>query len=204
MTSSPPIDFGPHPLLKADYIDSNLSPQPHFLKSEAVRNQICMSDAVGMKSLAVHKVRLDPEVESCPNHYHLNESEWIYILSGSGILTLLDASPTLLGPSMVPFPATRSTSTQTVGNKGKMTLEKEEKHVNPGDFIGFEQGIKASRWSHSLRAGPQGIEYLMGGAKSGCGGGVNLCAYPEEGKTMVMEYPQGQEGDVVRGSVTEF
>lgn len=83
-------------------------------------------------------------------------------------------------------------------------MEKEEKHVNPGDFIGFEQGIKASRWSHSLRAGPQGIEYLMGGAKSGCGGGVNLCAYPEEGKTMVMEYPQGQEGDVVRGSVTEF
>lgn len=80
---------------------------------------------------------------------------------------------------MVPFPATRSTSTQTVGNKGKMTLEKEEKHVSPGDFIGFEQGIKASRWSHSLRAGPQGIEYLMGGAKSGCGGGVNLCAYPE-------------------------
>lgn len=45
MASYPPIDFGPHPLLKADDIDSNLAPRPHFLKSEAVRNQICMSDA---------------------------------------------------------------------------------------------------------------------------------------------------------------
>lgn len=45
MTSSPSFDFGPHPLLTANDIDSNLAPQPHFLKSEAVRIQICMSDA---------------------------------------------------------------------------------------------------------------------------------------------------------------
>ncbi|KIR25674.1 hypothetical protein I307_05637 [Cryptococcus deuterogattii 99/473] len=64
MTSSPSFDFGPHPLLTAKDIDSNLAPQPHFLKSEAVRIQICMSDAVGMKLLAVHKVRLEPRVES--------------------------------------------------------------------------------------------------------------------------------------------
>lgn len=34
-------------------------------------------------------------------------------------------------------------------------------------------------WSHSLRAGPQGIEYLMEGVKSGYGGGFNVCADPE-------------------------
>lgn len=58
-----------------------------------------------------------------------------------------------------------------------MTLEKEEKQVNRGDFIGFEGGMKG--WSHSLRAGPQGIEYLMEGVKSGYGGGFNVCADPE-------------------------
>lgn len=29
-------------------------------------------------------------------------------------------------------------------------------------------------WSHSLRAGPQGIEYLMEGVKSGYGGGGSM------------------------------
>lgn len=39
--------------------------------------------------------------------------------------------------------------------------------------------MKASRWSHSLRADPQGIKYLMGGVKSGYEGGINVCADPE-------------------------
>lgn len=39
-------------------------------------------------------------------------------------------------------------------------------------------------WSHSLRAGPQGIEYLMEGVKSGYGGGVQcLC------RSRVTSYP---------------
>lgn len=88
---------------------------------------------------------------------------------------VLSHSSTHLPPSSVLQPYLAPALTKTVGNKGKMTLEKEEK-LSIG---GFEGGMKASRWSHSLRADPQGIKYLMGGVKSGYEGGINVCADPE-------------------------
>ncbi|WVO13338.1 hypothetical protein L204_100953 [Cryptococcus depauperatus] len=166
-----------HPLLKASEIEAALKPKPHPLKPEAVRISMCMSEAVGIKSLAVHRVRLDLHVESTKNHYHINEAEWIYITAGTGILKLIDASPTLFHPEETPL-AGRLPLFPSIEN-----LETEEREVGPGDFIGFEQGLEASKYSHSLKAGNEGLEYLVGGVKSQ----IDVCSYPELGRTMVFE-----------------
>ncbi|WVQ84250.1 hypothetical protein IAT38_006402 [Cryptococcus sp. DSM 104549] len=170
-----------HPLLKAAEIEAALKPKPHFLNPKAVRNTMCMSDAVGMKSLAIHRVRLDPDVESTKIHYHLNEPEWIYITSGTGVLLLIDASSSFII-------ATRATAAASSPLPTVPAYEIEEKPVAAGDFIGFEGGVEASRFAHAMRAGEGGLEYIAGGVKSG--EGVNICGYPELGRTMVFEGTQ--------------
>lgn len=104
---------------------------------------------------------------------------------------VLSHSSTNLPPSSVLQPYLAPALTKTVGNKGKMTLEKEEKQVNREDCIGFGEEMKARRWSHSLRAGPQGIEYLMGGVEPGNGSGINVCADPEY---VLSHYPLFERG----------
>ncbi|WVQ73527.1 hypothetical protein IAR50_003101 [Cryptococcus sp. DSM 104548] len=163
-----------HPLLKAHEIEAaTWRTIPHSLKPEAVRQQFSMSSAVGMQNIAVHKSRLDPGKESCLNHYHLNDSEWMYILSGSGTLILIDASPALLCQSSL-APGT-SLAGEIPPPPSPASLPREELAVGPGDFIGLEGGTGASRYSHSMIAGPEGLEYLVGGVRTS----PNICAYPE-------------------------
>jgi quercetin 2,3-dioxygenase len=72
-------------------------------------------------------------------HYHRQDDEWMYILSGSGTLLLNDA---------------------TQGEKV------EEHPISPGDFIGFKGGEGAENYAHSFRA-DQGVDlvYLVGGSR---------------------------------------
>ncbi|TYJ53861.1 hypothetical protein B9479_005480 [Cryptococcus floricola] len=163
-----------HPLLKADEIDTApWRTLAHSLKPEAVRTQSSMSDAVGMKNIAVHKSRLEPGKESCLNHYHLNDSEWMYILSGTGTLILIDSSASLLAQDSLP-PQT-SLSGHIPPPPKPEDLPREERPLGPGDFVGLEGGARAARYSHSMIAGPGGLEYLLGGVKTS----PNICAYPE-------------------------
>ena len=97
-------------------------------------------------------------------HYHLHESEWLYILSGSGTLQLLDARPRDLLPAKDKPDATTEELQDRV----------EEIELHPGDFVGLQSGLQASRWAHNMRSGPEGVTYLMGGERKS----MDVCVYP--------------------------
>lgn len=62
----------------------------HPLNSQAVRHTKSLSDAVGMSNLGIHVVRIEPGKESTQFHFHHQEEEFIYILSGRGIAEIGD------------------------------------------------------------------------------------------------------------------
>lgn len=104
-------------------------------------------------------------------HHHYCDSEWFYILKGSGKLQLtaceMDTSSPTSGMANVPHPA-----------------PVEEHDVAPGDFMGFPGGPggKGPRavgpggvpWAHTFVAGPEGLEYLVGGTRKE----FDVCIYP--------------------------
>ncbi|WVQ65458.1 uncharacterized protein L199_003634 [Kwoniella botswanensis] len=171
----------PFPLIKSDQIDSSMVSKRHRLNNDAERIGVCMSDMAGMKGLGVHKVRIPPNGESTEIHYHLQDSEWLYVLSGTGILLLQDASESF------------DTSDDSKNNRliGRVTAKSSESsqsrvkehQIASGDFMGFQGGILASKFAHSLRAGPEGLEYLMGGTRER----VDVCCYPRLGIRDVFE-----------------
>jgi len=57
----------------------------HFLNPGAVRYTRSLGDAAGLKTLGVHLVRLKPGDDSTEFHFHHQDEEWVYILSGRGV-----------------------------------------------------------------------------------------------------------------------
>lgn len=57
----------------------------HALNKRAVRHGKSLGDAVGMRDLGIHLVRLAPGNESTEYHTHSSDEEFVYILSGRGI-----------------------------------------------------------------------------------------------------------------------
>jgi len=57
----------------------------HPLDSTAQRLTRSLGDATGLKTLGVHLVRLESGRESTVYHFHHQDEEWIYILSGHGV-----------------------------------------------------------------------------------------------------------------------
>ena len=81
--SSPP---SPRPaLLTAEQV-RNLPEKRfvHQLNPGAIRLTRSLGDATGLVSLGVHLVRLTQGVESTEYHFHHQDEEWIYVLSGRG------------------------------------------------------------------------------------------------------------------------
>lgn len=62
----------------------------HPLNSQAVRNTKSLSDALGMKQMGVHLVRVEPGKETTQFHFHQCEEEFMYIISGKGIAEIGD------------------------------------------------------------------------------------------------------------------
>jgi uncharacterized cupin superfamily protein len=62
----------------------------HVLNPGAVRNQRSLGDAVGMKDLGIHLVRIEPGRETTEYHTHYCDEEFVYILSGRGIADIDD------------------------------------------------------------------------------------------------------------------
>ena len=60
----------------------------HFLNPNAIRLNKSLGDAVGLKNIGVHLIYVEPGRDTTEYHQHLYEEETIYILSGSGRLTL--------------------------------------------------------------------------------------------------------------------
>ena len=57
----------------------------HFLNPAAIRYTRSLGDAAGLKTLGVHLVRLQGGDVSTEYHFHHQDEEWVYILSGRGI-----------------------------------------------------------------------------------------------------------------------
>jgi len=57
----------------------------HFLNPGAVRYTRSLGDACGLSTLGVHLVRLQQGDVSTEFHFHHQDEEWVYILSGRGV-----------------------------------------------------------------------------------------------------------------------
>lgn len=123
--------------------------------------------------MGVHRVRLAPGRESTVLHAHLANSEWIYILSGQVTLVL---ARTRSDPDDV-----------RPGPEAEVVLE--ETQLKAGDFAGFPAGHASKRWAHALRAGNEGVEYLLGGDRKP----LDVITYPTRGQTLVWHDESGAE-----------
>ncbi len=76
----------PFPLLTADGI-AKLKEQRfvHRLNPRAVRHGKSLGDAVGMKEMGIHHIRIAPGDETTEYHTHYCDEEFVYILSGRGL-----------------------------------------------------------------------------------------------------------------------
>ena len=118
-------------------------------------------------------------------HYHLIDHEWVYILSGSGHLRLINTALPVhtnqKGRPLRDSAATRSESQATSNTKldgikvqPQELYDEEFRPISAGDFAGFMGGVKAGKYAHSLVAGEEGMTYLMGGTRKT----VDICSYP--------------------------
>ena len=57
----------------------------HFLNPGAIRYTRSLGDATGLQTLGVHLVRLKQGDDSTEYHFHHQDEEWVYILSGRGV-----------------------------------------------------------------------------------------------------------------------
>jgi len=62
----------------------------HFLNPQAQRLNISLGDLVGLKSLGVHIITVEPGHFTTEHHFHHAEEEAIYVLSGTAIATIGD------------------------------------------------------------------------------------------------------------------
>jgi len=86
----PNQNFIPH-LLKASDIETiPETVKVHSLNPQAVRNIKSLTDAVGMKRIGVHLVRVESGKETTQFHFHHQEEEFIYIISGRGVAEIGD------------------------------------------------------------------------------------------------------------------
>lgn len=57
----------------------------HVLNKRAIRHGKSLGDAVGMRDIGIHLVRIAPGDQSTEYHTHYCDEEFVYILSGRGI-----------------------------------------------------------------------------------------------------------------------
>ena len=64
--------------------------RPHPLNAAFVRHTRSLGDAAGLSTIGVHLVRLESGDTSSVYHFHHQDEEWVYILSGRGIAHIGD------------------------------------------------------------------------------------------------------------------
>lgn len=78
-------------LLRRDEIDRLPEERrAHALNAAFVRHTRSLGDAAGLSSIGVHLVRLEQGDTSSVFHFHHQDEEWIYILSGRGTTEIGD------------------------------------------------------------------------------------------------------------------
>ena len=82
----PTAKRNPSPLLAATTIAKIAEyRRVHPLNKRAIRRGKSLGDAVGMREMGIHLVRIAPGDESTEYHTHYCDEEFVYILSGRGI-----------------------------------------------------------------------------------------------------------------------
>ncbi len=82
-----------NPLLTARKIaDMPEQHHVHQFNANAVRQTRSLSDAAGLSKIGVHLVRLGQGHDSTQYHFHHQDEEFLYVLSGCGIATIGDKS----------------------------------------------------------------------------------------------------------------
>ncbi len=54
----------------------------HQHNAAAIRHTVCLTDALGFEDMGLHMVRLEPGDLSSEHHYHEEDEEFVYILTG--------------------------------------------------------------------------------------------------------------------------
>jgi uncharacterized cupin superfamily protein len=79
------------PLLTAEDIKGMTeSVNVHQFNKKAIRHTRSLGDCLGLSTIGVHLVRLEPGNESTQFHFHHCDEEFIYILEGSGVAEIGD------------------------------------------------------------------------------------------------------------------
>ncbi|TPX57536.1 hypothetical protein PhCBS80983_g03768 [Powellomyces hirtus] len=139
-----PTDYSQsHPLLSARTIARmSADPCPHPLNAAAIHHAKSLGDAVGLQHVGIHFCTLDPLTDSTVFHWHHTDDEWVYILSGRGVLKISKED-----------------------ESGCMRhREVEEVEIGPGDFMGFKRHGRA----HALRNTQveEKLVFLCGGERN--------------------------------------
>jgi uncharacterized cupin superfamily protein len=80
----------PHLLTATDVAALAEVPRQHQFNDNAIRHTRSIGDALGLTTIGVHLVRVEPGRESTQFHFHHQDEEFIYILSGQGIAEIGD------------------------------------------------------------------------------------------------------------------
>ncbi|MDR8728514.1 cupin domain-containing protein [Burkholderia pseudomultivorans] len=112
----------PRELLKAADI-AKLEPDRavHPLNANAVRLRKPLGDLTGLTQLGFHLITLMPGHESAEYHRHLYEEECVYVLSGTGTVTIGERSHAVGPGDFLGF--ARRGDAHTLQNTGDVPLE---------------------------------------------------------------------------------
>ena len=77
----------------------------HQLNPAFVRHTRSLGDAAGLTTIGVHLVRLEQGDTSSVLHFHHQDEEWIYILSGKGTARIGDEEHEVSPGDFMGFPA---------------------------------------------------------------------------------------------------
>ena len=87
----------PKVLWRKDELDGRERAFTQRLNPDSFYRGAYMSRLAGMKRAHVTRVRLPPGKDSFAYHAHLVEEEWVYIISGTGVVEI-DGEETTVGP----------------------------------------------------------------------------------------------------------
>jgi uncharacterized cupin superfamily protein len=76
----------------------------HQHNAKAIRHTVCLTDPLGFTDMGVHLVRLRPGDLSSEHHFHEEDEEFIYILSGPAVAFIGDQELDVGAGDFMAFP----------------------------------------------------------------------------------------------------
>lgn len=76
----------------------------HQFNDNAVRHTRTLSGLTGLQRIGIHLIRIEPGRDSTTHHYHEADEEFIYILSGRGLVSIGDEAYEVSAGDFMGFP----------------------------------------------------------------------------------------------------